>query len=164
MFRINRLFSLVLTVVIILLMVMSTVSCGGGRTMGTPSGESEKTTESAVPRGGATFTGQIEIRDKASSGTIQFSISADGSSITSVTVNLKDLKCNGFSAGSMNKEVSGSFLITDGNINASPSGIGEIKGRFTSSTKASGTIDITLEIPFSAPCELGEWPWSANAD
>ena len=139
----------------------------GGAT-GTSSGESEKTTESATesvaPRGGANFTGQIEIRDKASSGTIQFSISADGSSITSVTVNLKDLKCNGFSAGSMNKEVSGSFLVADGNINASPSGIGEIKGRFTSPTKASGTIDMTLEIPFSAPCELGAWQWSASAD
>jgi hypothetical protein len=158
MFKISKLFSLVLALVLMLSMSISVTGCGGEET--TPKSE----TGSVTPKGGATFTGSIEITGKASSGTIQFSISGDGASITSVTITLIDLKTESFSAGSMNKEVSGSFPVTSGTLDASVSGIGEIEGRFTSPTKASGIIDITLEIPFSGPCELGEWRWSVEAE
>jgi len=168
MFKTNRLFSLVLTVVLILSVAMSIVSCGGGKTTLTPSGEEETTpksaTESVAPRGGATFTGQIAISGKASSGKIEFTVSGDGTSISSVSITLDNLNCNGFSAGSMTQEISGSYAITEGNFTASSSSIGTLEGRFTSSTQASGTIDITLDIPFSGPCSLGEWRWSAEAD
>jgi len=118
----------------------------------------------AAPRPGATFSGPIEISEKASSGTIKLTVSEDGASITSVDITLKDLKCNGFSAGSMAKQVRGPFAVIDGNLVASVSGMGEIRGRFASPTQASGTVNLTLEIPFAKPCKLGEWRWSAKAD
>jgi hypothetical protein len=168
MFKANKLSSLVLALVLVLSVVIGVIGCAGGESTSTPSG-GEKTaptsgTGSVAPKGGATFTGTIQITGKASSGTIQFSISGDGASITSVTITLNNLKTDGFSAGSMTQEASGPFTITKGNFTASPSSIGQLEGRFTSSTKASGTIDITLEIPFAGTAELGEWPWSAEAD
>lgn len=164
-----KLSSLVLALVLVLSMAINIASCAGGEeSTSTPSGGEETApkseTGSAAPKGGATFTGAIEISGKASNGTIQFSISEDGTSITSVTITLKDLKSDGFSAGSMTQEASGPFPITKGNFTASPSGVGELEGHFTSSTKASGTIDITLDIPFAGTIEFGEWPWSAEAD
>jgi len=117
-----------------------------------------------APRPGATFTGPIEISGKAGSGTISQNISEDGASITSVAVTLKELKCDGFSAGSMTKEASDSFPVTDGEVVASLSGIGELRGRFSSPTEPSGTINLTLEIPYAGSCKLGTWNWSAKAD
>lgn len=117
-----------------------------------------------APKPGATFSGSIEITGKASSATIEFNISGDGASIISVSITLKDLKTDGFSAGSMTKKTSGTFSITGGNFDASLSGIGKMKGGFTSSTQASGKIDLTLDIPFSPAAKLGEWNWSAKAN
>ena len=168
MFKANKWFSLVSTLILVLSMLISISSCGGEKPTLTTSGGEKATpkseTGSVAPKSGATFTGSIEISGKASSGTIRFSISGDGASITSVSITLKDLKCDGFSAGSMTQEASGSFIVTKGNFTASPSGIGKLEGRFTSPTEANGTIDITLTIPFSGPCSLGEWRWSAKAD
>lgn len=168
MFKANKLFSLVLVLVLVLSVIISNSGCGGAETTLTPSDEEEtapaSATGSVAPKGGATFNGRIEISGKASSGTIQFSISEDGASINSVTITLQDLKCDGFSAGSMTQEASGSFAITKGSFTASPSGIGKLEGRFTSPTQVSGTVDITLNIPFSGPCSLGDWRWSAEAD
>jgi len=158
MFKVNKLFLLSLALVLMLSMAMSVVGCGGEETAPVSS------SKSVSPKAGATFTGPIDISGKASSGTIEFTVSADGTSITSVSITMKDLECNGFSAGSMTKETSGTFAIDGSRVSASPSGIGEIEGRFTSSTEASGTIDMTLEIPFFGPCSLGEWNWSAEAD
>lgn len=166
MFKASKLYPLVLSLALMLIIVSSVVSCAKGETTPTPSAGTtpETKAELVAPKPGATFTGPIEISGKASSGTIQFSTSGDGASITSVTVTLKDLKTETFSAGSMTQESRSPFPVTDGNLAASLSGIGEIEGRFTSPTKASGTIDITLEIPFSGPCKLGEWRWSAEAN
>jgi len=165
----GRKMSLLLSAVTLALsVVMSAVGCAEEGAIFTPSTEEEATVTPSggpvAPKGGATFTGPIEISGKASSGTISFSISEDGALITSVTVTLKDLKTETFSAGSMTQESRSPFPVTDGNLAASLSGIGAIEGRFTSPTKASGTIDITLEIPFSGPCRLGECRWSAQTD
>lgn len=118
---------------------------------------------SVAPKPGVTLTGPIAITGKASGATITLQVSDDGTGIKSVGVTLQDLKCNGFSAGSMTKQVQGSFAISQGQIATSVSGIGEIRGRFTSSTEASGTVKLTLQIPMSGPCELGEFAWSAKA-
>ncbi len=116
------------------------------------------------PQPGATLTGAIKISGKATSGTISLTISEDGASITSVGITLMDLTCDGFSAGSMTKKSEAPFPVAQGNIVASPPGLGEIKGRFTSPTEANGTVNLTLEIPFAGTCELGIWDWSAKAD
>lgn len=122
------------------------------------------TLRAAAPRPGATFAGAIEISGKASSATIRLGVSADGTAISSVAVSFNDLRCDGFSAGSMTKESSVAFPVAEGKVAASVSGIGEVKGQFGSATEASGTISLTLQIPFSKPCELGEWRWSAKAN
>lgn len=117
------------------------------------------------PQPGATFSGPIEISGKASSGTISFTISDDGDSITSVSVLLSDLECDGMSAGSMETRASGPFPVTDGELAASPSNLGEIEGQFTSSTEAVGTINLRLEFSVldqKIVCELGTWGWSAE--
>lgn len=116
------------------------------------------------PQPGANLAGAIEISGKASSATIFLTISEDGSSIASVGIALTDLKCDGFSAGSMLQQLGGPFPVAEGNIVASLSGGGEIMGRFTSPTEASGTINLILEIPFGGTCELGTWDWSAKAE
>ena len=115
---------------------------------------------------GATFSGPIEISGKASSGAISFAVSVDGASIISMSVTLKDVKCDGMSAGSMETTTSGPFPVTDGKLAASPSNLGEIKGQFTSSTEAVGTIHLRLEFSIlgqTTVCELGTWNWSARA-
>jgi hypothetical protein len=91
-------------------------------------------------------------------------ISEDGASIASVAIAMTDLNCDGLSAGSTTQQLGGPFPVTEGNIAASLSGGGEIKGRFTSPTEASGTINLILEIPFAGTCDLGRWDWSAKAD
>ncbi len=116
------------------------------------------------PQPGAVLTGPVEISGKASSGTISLTVSEDGASITSVGITLTDLKCDGFSAGSFTKEAGGEFPAAKGKVAASLSGIGEINGRFTSPTEASGTIELALEIPYAEPCKLGTSNWSAKAD
>ena len=138
---------------VIVAVVLSMAACGGGDGAG-----------ATAPRPGAVLTGPIEISGKASGGTISLTVSGDGASISSVKVTLMDLECDGFSAGSLSKEAGGAFPITKGNVVASPSGIGEIKGRFTSPTVVSGTIDLVLEIPFGDTCKLGTSDWSAKAD
>jgi len=123
----------------------------------TPGGE-------VIPKPGATLTGPIEISGKASSGTISLTISEDGASVTSVSITLNDLECDGFSAGSYSAERQGSFPVTGGAFSASLSDIGTIEGLFTSPTEASGTINLVLEIPYAGTFELGTWNWSAKAD
>ena len=133
--------------------VISMTACGGGE--GAPA---------TAPLPGAVLTGPIEISGKASGGTIGLTVAQDGASITSVKITLMDLNCDGFSAGSLTKEAGGVFPAAKGNVVASPSGIGEVKGRFTSPTVASGTIDLVLEIPYDGTCNLGTWNWSAKTE
>jgi PKD repeat protein len=114
------------------------------------------------PEAGITLTGPIEIFEGASDGTISLTISEDGSSLVSVSVTLSDLECNGFSSGSITKSTVTSIAIAEGAVEASVGGIGQIEGEFTSPTEASGSIHLTLEIPFVGTCELGTWNWSAQ--
>jgi len=101
-----------------------------------------------APQPGTLFTGPLEITAQASSGTISLTVSKQGTAITFVGITLNDLKCEHFSAGTFTKETGGTFPVAGGEVEASPSGIGKIDGRFTSPTEASGTIDLALEIPF----------------
>jgi len=126
-------------------------SCGGG----------------TEPKPGATFTGPIRIgNDKASSATIRFTISEDGSTIKSVGVTLNNVKCGGMTAGTLSVSSGGDFKFSGGGLNISPSNIGVIKGRFTSPTEASGTVHLALKLDVmgsTISCELGTWNWGAEA-
>jgi hypothetical protein len=147
---------------VLALLVVSLVACGS-QSAGVATGETPAAPKgAAVPKAGATYAGPIEISGKASAGTITLKVSDDGAAITSVSVEFTDLKCDGFSAGSMSKQVGGTFAISNGQLTASVSGIGDIKGRFASATEASGTAKITLDI-MGSPCELGQFDWSAKA-
>ena len=119
-----------------------------------------------TPLGGATLSGPIEIDGVASSGTIAFTVSDDGQAITSVTVELKDVHGGGLSTGLTKSTSYVSIPVADGTIDASVGGIGVVKGRFTSSTEATGTIDLRLQdFAPGQPTqtyELGHWEWSAQ--
>ena len=58
----------------------------------------------------------------------------------------------------------GSYPVARGSLDATVAGIGHLKGRFTSPTQGSGTVELSLEFPVSRqPWSLGEWRWSAQA-
>lgn len=119
-----------------------------------------------VATDGVSFSGPIAIGKGASSANLRLVISDDRSSITSVEVTLSNLKCGGMSADSMSSTSSGQFPITEGEFAIAASGIGEIQGRVTSPTEASGVIDLRWEVSIlgqTLVCELGEWNWTANA-
>jgi hypothetical protein len=119
-----------------------------------------------APKPGAKLAGPIDISGKASGGTISLTVGEDGTSIVSAGITLKDLKCDGFSAGSMMNTATLSSPITKGSFAASASGVGEIKGQFTSPTDASGTINIAFKMTIlnsSIACDLGTWNWNAKA-
>jgi hypothetical protein len=122
-----------------------------------------KPTEEVTPMAGATLIGSIDIREKASGGTINFTISEDGASITYVCVTLNDVESLIF-AGSMSHSTTCSIPITGSAFSASVPAIGEIEGQFTSPTKASGTINIIFDVYQMGNVEFGEWNWSAKVD
>jgi hypothetical protein len=136
-------------VIVLTLLLASVMGCAG---------EEKKVS----PEPGATLTGAIEISEGASGGTISLKVSGDGASLTSISVTLSNLQCDGFSAGSMTKTASASISITEGNFQGSVADVGEIEGEFTSSTEANGSINLMLEIPYFGTCELGTWNWSAQ--
>ena len=131
----------------------------------TPSPTPEWWTADLFDAAGASFSGPIAISEGASSAILRLAISEDGSSITSVEVTLSNVECDGMSAESMSTTSSGQFPITEGVFAVSASGLGEIQGRFTSPTEASGVIDLRWEVSVlgqTLVCELGEWDWTAT--
>jgi hypothetical protein len=75
-------------------------------------------------------------------------------------------KCGGMSAGEMTMSSGSTISIANG-LDLSLSTIGDIKGRFTSPTAASGTIRLDMKISAgmgsSISCDLGTWNWTAEA-
>src|SRR4030042_6178964 len=99
MLKTRKLCLAVSALLLIFFMVTIFIGCTKGEvttpagTTTTPAGTTTNPNAGSVsPKPGATFSGSIEITGKASSGTIEFSISEDGASVTSVSVTLKDLK------------------------------------------------------------------------
>ncbi len=139
---------------------------------------------------GATFNGWIETGDKASSGGISFTISSDGASIIDLDLTLSEVRCDGLSMGRVHEFVGGVLASTaDGSfaaaipamgrevdnyeLNAIPSDfpefaslddIGQIGGKFSSPTEASGKINIYVWVLMTDhACELGDFSWRAQA-
>jgi hypothetical protein len=114
----------------------------------------------ANPQGGAVLIGTIKMT-RASSANLSLTVSADGSSIETVTVAFTDLQCEGFSAGSSENSFSSVIPINNGEFTADSTSIGDINGKFTSPTSASGSIHLTF---FEGSSECGTWDWSASAN
>ena len=128
-------------------LVLSITGCGGD----------------GPPKPGAVLTGPIESSENATGGTMTLTVSDDGASITRAKVTLTGVKCRDFPPRSPTTDIRSDFPVTKGNIAISLPRGDQIKGRFTSPTEASGTIDFA---PYwyhgGQPCELGKW--SAKAD
>lgn len=112
-----------------------------------------------TPQGGITVGGTIST-DRAASAEIFLDVSDDSSTIEKVSLVFTDLKCEGFTAGSMMTTVSGFTPITNGEFQYKSADIGEINGRFTSSTSAEGTIHLAF---YDGKAECGTSDWTAKA-
>lgn len=136
----------------------------------TPEPPTETPIPAAVdPQPGAILKGVIEASENASGIIMSLELSEDGTSITTLTFILTSAsKCEGMnitiSEGSeMSLAEAGPFPITEGRIDASLPNGGELKGRFTSPTEASGTITVK-GLAYSDACQIGPSNWSAKAE
>ena len=137
--------------VFVLLTIVSITACG---------------LQPAKPMAGATYSGTIAVAaDKASSATLSFKASDDSTAITSISISMSNVKCKTMSAGSLSQTIQGNFNLDGSNINIQSDQLGEIKGKFTSETEASGTFNIVLKNKIMGAtmlCELGTWDWKAS--
>lgn len=144
------------------------------------------------PTAGATFRGPIETGAGASAGTITFTVSDDGASITDLGIQLTDVACDGLTIGSTSDVYGGSVVPLDSggfsgaipavgrggmsqfsnySLTVSPDAFpvvgdepGQIDGKFSSAGEATGTITIHVQAAGTdRACELGTFPWSATA-
>lgn len=146
------------------------------------------------PAAGSFFSGEIDMGDKASSGTISFKISEDGISVTAINITLLELKCNSLNIERIHDNLgNGLISITSGGFSASipamgasqftesqnyhltaspfdfPSfsdmgSVGQLEGKFSSATDASGTIKLYIwAVMTDRACELGEFTWKATS-
>jgi hypothetical protein len=159
--------------ILTIVLVMSLVTCIG----------------SAKPTPGASFSGAINIGDKASNGEIGFDISEDGTSIKNLYITLNNLNHEGFIAERVHDNRPGLLISIKGNkfthslpaigseftnfIIGRPydefptfdslNNISQIEGKFLSSNQASGTIKIYIWVPSSDRAfELGEFLWETK--
>lgn len=142
------------------------------------------------PTPGTSFSGSIDMGNKASSATISFKISDDGTFIENLSTSIIDLKVDGLTAGRVsdnrntklalieNGKFSASIpavgaIVENYKIDKSPSefqtvtdidNIGQIEGKFLSLNKSSGTIKIYMWLILTDyAVEIGEFFWEAQA-
>jgi hypothetical protein len=114
------------------------------------------------PNPGATLSGPIEMGDKATSAVIALHVSDDGSAITSLSASFTNLKCDGFSAGSMSSQDTSMHAITGGEMRMDSTSLGKLTGTFTSPTAAAGSIELTINPGIGSAIPCGTWNWSAS--
>lgn len=180
--------NLIHQVIAIALTFLLLTACGGSGSGGT--GGALPASKSVNPEPGAAITANINTGEKASSGTLSFKVSDDGTALTNLSIGLKDANCNNMiSMGSVMDSMSDpGITITDGKFEGAlsamggmvtdyrfnpgdsfptpvpnPDSVGKIVGQFTSPTTASGTITIYLGAMMSGGvvCELGTFDWSS---
>jgi hypothetical protein len=115
------------------------------------------------PQPGVSLVGAI-LMDNAKTTTISLKVSADGQNIESVGFATSELKCGGFSAGSISSSASGQYPILKGKITINSSGFGDITGRFTSPAKAEGSIHVIMSGGPTGSVDCGTWDWSAASE
>jgi len=114
------------------------------------------------PEPGATLSGPIEMGDKATTAVITLKVSDDGSAITSLSAFFTNLKCDGFSAGSMMSQEGSTHPISGGTLQVDSSSLGKLTGTFTSPTAVAGSIELTISQGMGSPISCGTWDWSAS--
>jgi len=107
-----------------------------------------------------TLVGKITM-DSAKIAQITLKVSADGKLIEGLGFSFTELKCEGFSAGSMSTEMTTRESVTDGKFEFSSS-FGVISGRFTSPTAVKGSIHLKFNQKPIGEFECGTWEWSAK--
>ncbi len=115
-----------------------------------------------TPKPGATLSGPIEMGNKATTAVITLQVSDDGSAITSMSASFTDLKCEGFSAGSMTTQAKSTHPISGGTLQVDSSSLGKVTGTFTSPTAIAGSIELTINPGIGSPIPCGTWDWSAS--
>jgi hypothetical protein len=115
--------------------------------------------KAVTPKAGAVLSGSIEM-ESAKTAQISLKVSQDSLSIEQVGLSFTELDCQGFSAGSSMTTVSTMVPITDGSFVFKSDDIGEISGKFVSSTRAEGSAHLAF---YGGQAECGTWDWSAEA-
>jgi hypothetical protein len=114
---------------IFVMVVIPTCACGGSK----------------APIAGTTFTGNIDMGEQATSGTISFDIANDGTSIANIDITILDLNCKGLKMGKLHDNL-GSLQIT-----ISADGFeGSIPVMGTSQFSESSNYEMTVS-PFDFP-------------
>jgi len=108
-----------------------------------------------------TLVGSIDM-DSAKNAQITLRVSADGKLIEGLGFSFTELKCEGFSAGSMSTEMTTQQPVADGKFEFSSS-FGVISGKFTSPTAVKGSIHLKFNQKPIGEFECGTWDWSAKA-
>lgn len=118
----------------------------------------------AAPQPGARFAGPIDTGGQAESGTLTFTVSADGQSITSVGLVLSGADCANVSAREVRNTHYGVFPVENGRFELHAATIGTAEGRFTSPSTAEGTITVVIAtLSGETRCDLGTFTWQVEA-
>lgn len=129
----------------------------------------------ASPKGGADFSGPIDINpEKAQNARLSFGVSGNSTRIEYVRLEMSGLNCAAMRAESSDYYHIQDVKIRNGRFTIEDPGIGLVKGRFISSTRARGTIQIKYNpdeggaltnftlLKRDVPCDLGAWDWEAG--
>ena len=114
------------------------------------------------PNPGATLSGPIEMGGKAAKATITLKVSEDGHAITSLSAFFTNVKCDGFSAGSIMSQDGSTHPISAGALQVDSRSLGKLTGTFTSPTAVAGSIELTISQGMGSPISCGTWDWSAS--
>lgn len=116
----------------------------------------------AGPEPGIRLTGPIELGDRAKQALITINISPDGKSVSGWGVYFEELECETFTTGTLAMQQHSPQIITEMAFEDQTSNIGDLVGRITSPTTASGTIHLKFDLGFGGTIECGIWNWSAE--
>ena len=115
------------------------------------------------PQPGAELIGPIEMGDKAKMALINLTVSADGSEIASWIVSLEGMQCETTAPDMIVAQQDTPTAIDEGGFEDLKSNIGDLSGKFSSPTEASGTIHLRIDLGLGGePIECGTWEWSAT--
>lgn len=117
-----------------------------------------------TPQPGARFIGAIAAAGQVESGTVIFTVSADGQNLTSIGLVLSGTNCANLSAREVRNTIYGEYAVEGGRFTAPAPTIGVLEGTFTSPTTAEGTITVKIAtLAGELICELGTFSWRAEA-
>jgi hypothetical protein len=75
-----------------------------------------------------------------------------------------DVKCDGFSAGSIMTQDRSAHPISGGQLRVDSGSLGNLTGEFTSPTAIAGSIELTINPGIGSRIPCGTWDWSASRE